>query len=116
MIEFLQTTEIISDYQYGFLPEKSTHEATFNVVKHMYTAINNNKITGVVFLDIAKAFNYVDHGVLYRKIYDVFFSERIIAWFKSYLIRTQIIKYGHILSTPMEITTGIAQGTVLGPP
>ena len=82
MLEFLQTNEIISRYQFGFLPQKSTHEAVFNVVKHMFSAINNNKIMGVLFLDIAKAFYCVDHVILYRKMYDAGFSERVIDWFK----------------------------------
>ena len=115
MFTFLQDNDILSKYQYGFLPEKSTHEAIFNVVKHMYSAINNSKLMGILFLDIAKAFNCVDHEILYRKMHDAGFSIRVINWFKSYLNRSQVMKYGDNISTKMSITTGIAQGTVLGP-
>ena len=42
-------------------------------------------------------------------------SDRVITWFNTYLDRTQIIKYGEIMSDTMSVPTGIAQGTVLGP-
>ena len=51
---------MISKYQFGFLPGKSTHQAVFELLKHMYGSLNNNKIVGAVYLDVAKAFNYID--------------------------------------------------------
>ena len=78
MLAYLQENNLLSKYQYGFLPEKSTHEAIFNFVRHMYSAINNNKVMGVLFLHIAKAFNCIDHMILYKKMHDAGFSERVI--------------------------------------
>ena len=115
LLKYFLDNTILSKSQFGFLPEKSTHESVFNIVRHMYSCINNNKIMGVLFLDIAKAFNCIDHQVLYMKMREVGLSQRVIAWFTTYLNRTQITKYGETLSSCMEIPAGIAQGTVLGP-
>ena len=70
---------------------------------------------GIVVLDVAKAFNCIDHNVLYCKLRDVGMSNRILRWFRSYLTRTQIAKYGDKTSTNLLVPAGIAQGTVLGP-
>ena len=107
--------DILSKYQFGFLPDKSTHESIFNVVRHMYSTINNNKIMGVLYLDVAKAFNCINHQVLYEKMCRVGLSDRVISWFTSYLNRTQVLKYGDVMSDRKSVTAGIAQGTVLGP-
>ena len=57
--------EDIYGYQYGFLPGRSTQEAVFNTVRHMFSCIKQNKIMGGIFLNVAKAFNYIDHEVLF---------------------------------------------------
>ena len=41
--------------------------------------------------------------------------ETVIDWFRSYLRRSQIVRYGECLSNKLDVTSGIAQGTVLGP-
>ena len=74
----------------------------------MYSSINKNKIMCMLFLDVAKAFNCIDHSLLYRKVKDVGMSERVIAWFRSYLTRYQTVKYGEKMSTSMSIRIGIA--------
>ena len=77
MLKHLQTNNLISEFQYGFLPGKSTHQAIFHFVKHLFGSMNNNKIIGSVFLDVAKAFNCISHKVLYQKMYENVFPIRL---------------------------------------
>ena len=114
-LSFRQNNDILSEFQFGFLPEKLTYEAVFNVLLHMYSTVNNNKLMGVLFLDIAKAFICINHLLLYNKMRDAGMSHRVITSFRSYLARTQCVKYGDVISTSMNVENGIAQGTVLGP-
>ena len=115
ILKYFLDNNILTKYQFGFLPKRSTHEAIFNTVRHIYSAINQNKIMGMLFLDIAKAFNCIDHDRLYSKLADIGMSNRVVQWFRSYLSRSQVIKYGENISNKLELPTGIAQGTVLGP-
>ena len=92
-----------------------TQEAVYDVVKRVYSSLNNRKVMGMIFLDIAKAFNSIHHDRLYKKFEFIGLSYRCIKWFKSYLQRTQSIRIKNQSSPPIEICSGIAQGTVLGP-
>ena len=60
------------------LPGKSTHQAVFKVLKHMYGSLNNNKVIGTVFLDVAKAFNCIDQDLLFLKMIRAGFSANVL--------------------------------------
>ena len=114
MSNFIFTNEI-SECQYGFVPRRSTHEAVSKVVNNIYSAVNNSKLTGIVFLDIAKAFNCVDYEIFDTKLYNHGFSECVRNWFRSYNNRYQRVKNKNVLSDVSNVKHGAAQGTVLGP-
>ena len=72
--------------------------------------------TGVVMLDLQKAFDTVDHGILIMKFKCVGLKDIAVNWFKSYLAnRNQVCTVGEALSTVMEVTCGVPQGSILGP-
>ena len=102
-------------YQYVFLPNRSTQEAVFELSKVMYSSINNRKIMGLIYLDVAKAFNCIHHERLYTKLDKIGCSNRFITWMRSYLNRTQTVKIQERVSGEIPVLSGIAQGTVLGP-
>ena len=115
MLNYLRQKDTLSCNQFGFLPGKSTHQSLFNVIKHIYGSLNDNKILGCVYLDVAKAFNCINHKMLYYKMHNACFSDNVIRWFSSYLTRSQIVSIGDKTSSEVNIPAGIAQGTVLGP-
>ena len=51
LLKYLTRNNLLSEYQHGFLPGKSTHEAIFKVVQNVYSNINNKKLTGMILLD-----------------------------------------------------------------
>ena len=106
---------MISDRQYGFLPGRSTQEAVFDLVMHIYSSINNKKVMGLLFLDISKAFDCILHDRLIYKLRSVGCDEGVLKWFKSYLNRRQELTYQQITSPSTVVPTGIGQGTILGP-
>ena len=106
---------IISDRQYGFLPGRSTHEAIFDLSRHIYSSLNNKKVMGLLFLDISKAFDCILHERLLFKLDAIGCDQIVISWFRSYLTRRQIVTYNDIESPPCQVPTGIGQGTILGP-
>ncbi|CAB4026464.1 Hypothetical predicted protein, partial [Paramuricea clavata] len=63
-------------------------------------------------MDIAKAFDAVDHTKLLQKLQEFGFSGSLLLWFKNYLSgRFQWV----VTSTTLSITSGVPQGSLLGP-
>ena len=112
---YFDELDMLSNYQYGFRRGRSTQQAVFDLTKFVYSSWNNKKITAAACLDVCKAFDCINHEVLLYKFAKIVFSELTIAWFRSYLTRSQTVKYGDQLSDEMLTQTGIGQGTILGP-
>ena len=78
--------------------------------------MDNGNICGAVFLDLTKAFDAVDHGILMTKLSTVGVSENSLAWFKSYLgNRKQRTSCGNELSEALPVNIGVPQGSIPGP-
>jgi hypothetical protein len=80
------------------------------------TAINNSKLSGVVFLDLKKAFDLVDHDILIQKLKLYLKDSSSLPFFESYLEnQTQRVFVHGSLSCEGVVTHGVPQGSVLGP-
>ena len=73
-------------------------------------------LTGVVFLDLKKAFDTVNHEVLLKKLNMYGFDDQSILWFKDYLSnRVQYAKVNSTISDSRITRCGVPQGSILGP-
>ena len=111
----LKAQDIFTEFQYGFLPNKSTQLAAFDLVKHIYSSLNNKKIFGAACLDISKAFDCINHKLLLHKLRACGVSIASVRWFESYLSTQQAVMFDGKLSTVTCTKSGIGQGTILGP-
>ena len=74
------------------------------------------KHTGMVLLDMQKAFDTVDHEILCSKLQAMGIHFDSVKWFKSYLCNCQqVFSVNQVESKPMNVTCGVPQGSVLGP-
>ena len=89
--------------------------AIFDLLCDMHVSINADDVMGLLFLDISKAFDSLDHIVLLRKLKHINMAENSLNWFKSYLNRDQVIRINGNLSKPVKFEHGIPQGSCLGP-
>ena len=64
---------------------------------------------------MAKAFDCINHNILLHKMSYIGFNQNTLNWFKSYLSRTQVVRFNEPISTSLTVKTGIGQGTILGP-
>ena len=115
LLSHLLDSNILSKYQFGFLPGKSTQLAVFDLVKQIYSALNNKKIFGSACLDISKAFDCINHRILLQKLKGIGLSDLSLARFRSYLDRTQQLSFDGSLSDCIPVRSGIGQGTIVGP-
>ncbi|CAB3374662.1 Hypothetical predicted protein [Cloeon dipterum] len=69
-----------------------------------------------VFLDWAKAFDRVPHQRLLSKLQHHGVDGEVLRWLKNFLVgRSQFVRFGGARSEPCEVTSGVIQGSVLGP-
>jgi hypothetical protein len=116
LISFIEKSKILTENQYGFRRNKSTEIAIVNLVSKITKAIDEGKYTIGIFLDLSKAFDTVDHDILLKKMEHYGVRGLTLTWFKNYLMnRKQIVKFKQENSKEMKITTGVPQGSVLGP-
>lgn len=115
-LDFCKEQKILSDQQFGFRKKHSTQHALSTLTNFLAKKLDDSETSIVVFLDLSKAFETVDHSILLDKLY--FYGIRGIALelIKSYLEnRKQRVKTGNHLSDFMEILCGVPQGSILGP-
>ena len=74
------------------------------------------RLSSVVFTDLKKAFDTVDHGILIQKLCQYGMQRRELDWFKSYLQdRKQCCKVNGHTSKIANVNCSVPQGSCLGP-
>ena len=116
LMNFIDKHSVISSTQYGFRKHHSTTHAIADVVTLTYGNINKNEFTGLVFLDLKKAFDTVSHSILLGKLNHYGIRGQAHNLLSSYLEdRKQYVTDNNITSTTEPIEYGVPQGSTLGP-
>ena len=116
LISFLENNKILFKNQFGFRKQHSTYMALMVLLDKIVKALENGEFVVGVYLDFSKAFDTVDHSILFVKL--EYYGIRGIAldWFKSYLTgRKQYVTYNGTSSSTKVIKCGVPQGSILGP-
>ena len=114
--KYLEQNNMITNTQHAYRQKHSTQTCLVEVVNYLYKILDKKQIPAVISLDLSKAFDSINHNLLLSKLADLEMSESTIKWVKSYLSnRKQITKFQHFTSEEEEITSGIPQGSILGP-
>ena len=112
----LVQNDLLFPFQSGFRPCHSTQTLLLHCLDTWYKALDRRQFVGVVFLDVSKAFDTVSHNLLSDKLSKLGLSPSAISWFKSYLSdRCQVTRVSDSFSSPGFPSSGIPQGSVLGP-
>ena len=115
-INFIQKYDILYNKQFGFWKNHSTETAIIDLVAKLTDAIEKNKFTAGIFLDLSKAFDTVNHSIIITKLRHYGIRGIALEWFKNYLTnRNQVVKFKNTVSSKEKITCGVPQGSVLGP-
>ena len=80
------------------------------------TGMDKQMHTGMIVVDLQKAFDTLDHGVLLEKMKYFGFRASVIKWFESYLSnRKFLVCIDNVFSEAGTLKYGVPQGSILGP-
>jgi hypothetical protein len=107
---------ILTKHQHGFLRNRSTQTQLLECLNNWTEQVDKNDYVDVLYIDIAKAFDTVDHSILIQKLRCMGIRGKLLRWITMFLShRTQVVKVGNTTSRAIKVTSGVPQGSVLGP-
>ena len=116
LANFHQVNKLFFSHQFGFRNGYSTNHALTSLTEMIRKALDEDKFACGVFIDLQKAFETVDHGILLSKLNHYGVRGASYQWFKSYLTgRQQYTTIAHLKSDLRSINYGVPQGSALGP-
>jgi hypothetical protein len=111
-----ESNALLYSHQSGFRSGHSTSSLLLYCTDAWFKALDNRQYVAVLFLDVSKAFNSVNHSLLLSKLKHLGLSDSSLSWFYSYISgRSQITSISGIHSSPGYPSSGVPQGSVLGP-
>ena len=107
---------LIADSQHGFMKCRSTTTNLMCYVTALSRAMEMRRQTDAIYIDFAKAFDTVPHNLVVEKFRHIGFPAWLSEWILSYLSdRTSFVVVNSASSRPFCNTSGVPQGSVLGP-
>ena len=114
--EYLYDNNLLYVNQSGFRKHHSTDTALISLSNMIFENMDQGNFTGLILLDLQKAFDTVNHEILLHKLKLIGACPKTVTWFKSYLTgRSQFVDVGRMRSDPDQVVCGVPQGSILGP-
>ena len=110
---YLQEYNLLSNYQSGYRLLHSTSTCLIDVTNRLLQNIDKGQLTGIVFLDLSKAFDTIDHDVMLNKLIALGLSDSAIVWFRAFI--SQIGRRVSVLTLCFLIRNPSRLGSLRGP-
>ena len=113
---YLDENKILYRFQSGFRKDFSTGSCLSYLNNKIATGFESGLHTGMILIDLQKAFETINHEILINKMEFLGFSKNVILWFKSYLSHRKFkVNLNKSFSEPGQLLCGVPQGSTLGP-
>lgn len=113
---YFQFKPLLADQQHGFVNNKSTLTNLVEYITFIKNTFDDHGETHAIYTDFQKAFDKVNHVILIRKLSGVGVHGNLLRWVTSYINnRSQIVTIKGFKSKAAVMTSGVPQGSLLGP-
>ena len=115
-MEFVTKKNILYKFQSGFRKFHSTDSCLSYLQDKVAKGFDSGLLTGMILIDLQKAFDTIDHKILIEKMKCMGFSNDVTKWFESYLSKRMFsVHVEKSFSDKALIICGVPQGSILGP-
>ena len=116
IMSHLETNNILSNAQFGFHKHHSAELQLIQTSHDLALSLHNKSQTDAILLNFSKAFDEVSHHHLILKLQHYSIRGTTLNWISSFLSnRSQRVVCEGCMSDPIDIFSGVPQGSVLGP-
>lgn len=116
LTNYLRKFSILTDFQFGFRTGYSTDLALLYLTEFLKQAIDDGSLAGSVFVDLTKAFDTINHQILFIKLEAMGICGPALLFIRSYLLnRNQTVSISGTYSKQTTTNIGVPQGSILGP-
>ena len=116
LIKFLHENNLITRQQHVFLKHHSTSTNLLESLNDWTISLMNRKSVSIAYIDFKSAFDSLSHSKLLTKLTGYGIKDNLFFWIKAFLTnRFQRVRLNATLSSLCSVSSGVPQGSVLGP-